>query len=385
MRAPLATVMVALVAAGVAWAEMGGVEFTRVRDVFLVPVEVNGVGPYPFILDLGIGDAVINTDVAEYLKLETSSATTVANETGEPVRAFVAPVDLVRLGEQALPLAKALVMDLAGFSQRLGMDVAGIMPGWFPGKELTLDFEQNRAILSDWVSGALHAAPGQLNVRMRVDEGPPTVHGLVNSKHLRAFVLDTTFAAVVGMPEAALRELGILREATPRLVVEPGPDDAPEPLGHTQIRLESLRVGAANIGDPVCTVLESGAQARIGLGFLQHFRVTFLMDKDVGVLSLEPRRTAVLRDPPIVGYGLSLAQYQDGLWRVCVAKGSPASRAGIASGDRIAAINGESMRDQPYAELAARLTAGDGDEIELGLRQRGDQGRTVRLAAKPLL
>jgi len=55
-----------------AHAQEGAVAFSVVRDKILTPVWVNGAGPYPFVLDLGIKQPVLSRIVADALGLKPS-------------------------------------------------------------------------------------------------------------------------------------------------------------------------------------------------------------------------------------------------------------------------------------------------------------------------
>jgi hypothetical protein len=367
-------------------AESVEVDCTLAGNAVLVPVDLQGVGPYPFILDAGTRDLVVNRDVAGYLKLDLSA--------DHGTTAFTAPLAAAGVGGTALPQDTTLVMDLSGFSERMGIRVAGILPACVPGKELTLDIVGNRLILSDLpeTAGETASAPARAEaLRALAAAVPPTVRGLINGQDLRTFVVDTTFAGAVGLPEWDLRELGLLRDDTAKLVIETPPaasEAPPSPwatlTGGMQIRLKALRVGAAQMDDPVCVVLEGREPPRIGLGFLRHFRARFALDAAGVSVRIERADAASVRDGPVVGCGISLVQCQQGFWRIAVACNSSAARAGIASGDPLVQVDGEDMRDQPYTVVLEGLAAEEGEPVEVTVR-RGDKDKTVRLVAERLL
>lgn len=380
-RVLLAWLVVVCAVAPVAGAEA---QFTRVRDVLLAPVHVNGVGPYPFVLDLGIREAVVNTDVAAYLHLGTGSEEGEQGEGKEAPSVAVAAVESLRVGEEVLPVATVLVMDLGGFEARLGQRVAGVLPGMLAGKRLTLDFEHEQVAFRDAGRDENRSKPGMRTVPIRFDRGCPEVSGLIDGKHLRPFVVDTTCAATVAMPEDVLRELKLLEADTPRLCLMPGPDGSSAPLGHTQIRLGELRLGGATVAEPVCVVLEAGGKARIGLGFLGHYCVTLGRDGGKGWLRLANAGDKRVSDPAIVGHGLTLASYRGGDWSVCVAAESPAARAGLVSGDLLVAVGGEEAKGRSYAEVMEKLSGAPGQETEVAVLHLGEE-KTVALTAERLL
>ena len=356
---------------------------TRVDGVLLVPVALNGQGPYQFMLDFEARQVVVDGDIAQSLSLGRSAVAMVENEAGDSAFASLSPIESLDVGGLRLPANEAMVMDLSGLKSRLGTPVAGILPGRITGKTLECDFQFGRLVVTDGAFGPAGQRAAD-TIKAQLDDGPPAVMALLNGEHSRPLALDPTFAGTLALSEAALEEMGVMKENTPRLSIERVPEDGPPPLGHTQVRIASLRVGTTEIAGPVCAVLDPTGRDRLGLGFLEHFRVTISQTESSGALWLERVGSGPLRAPAIVGYGLSLARFRDGFWHVDVAKGSPAARAGIAAGSALVRINGRIIKNLSYETLAARLAAGEGNEIELGLRH-GDEERTVELVAERLL
>jgi hypothetical protein len=217
------------------------------------------------------------------------------------------------------------------------------------------------------------------------ENGVPMVPLSVNESHVCSVALDTTFGGTVALPETILSDWGLLDASTPRLTVRPGPAGTPPPLGATQIRLEQIALGAASLKSPVCVVLGAGETARVGLAFLRHFQVVLDRYGDAGAVRLEaPGGTTPPADPPIVGYGIGLAQCRDGYWTVCVAADSPADRAGIVWGDSLVAVDNEDIKGQAYDVVTGRLSSSAGDTVEVEVLQFEGR-RRFELTAEDLL
>lgn len=379
-----------------AHAQEGTVTFSVVRDKILAPVWVNGAGPYPFILDLGIKQPVLSRIVADALGLKPSPPDQGQgqNLVGDPGGAPVVEIQELRSGEAASKPLQVLMMDLSPFKSTLGTEVAGIFSGREIGDELRLDFAAN-ALTVRPRSGEGSLPTDTRSVRLRVDENnQPVVSVLLDGKHVRSFLVDTTFGGALGMPEQALRDLGLLTDNTPHLAVEnlSTGDANSQPLSEKmQIRLKSVRVGSAEVQDPVCTVLPSTESPRLGLEFLKNFRTIF--DFEGKLLRLEHTGKLPIVAGPVSGCGLTPARFADGYWTVWVARDSPASKAGIQTGAILAEVNGKDLKDADYASVARRLTAEEGDvlSVTLGQAKGGSEGtpqgeqRTIALAAKRLL
>jgi len=365
-----------------------GVALSVIRDKVIAPVTVNGEGPYPFILDLGIEHPVLSREIAAALKPDAAPAepTQGPNPTGTQNAESVIEVQELRLGDAASRPGRALIMDLAPFKTTLGIEIAGLFSGRELGERVLIDFADNTISVRS-LSGDAPRPTDTRSVRLRLDErGQPVVSALIDGKHVRSFLVDTTFGGVMAMPKQALRDLGLFSDATPRLAAEPmhegGPDQAATLSEKMQIRLKSLRVGGAEIQRPFCSVLPSEESPRIGLGFLKYFRATF--DFEVELLQLEHKGALPIVCGPVVSCGLTPAWFAEGYWSVWVAKDSPAAKANIRSGTRLIEVNGTDLKDASYTEVAGKLAAEEGGTLSVTVLQGGET-RTTPLAVQPLL
>ena len=362
-------------AAATAGAATGGADqapFAIARNRLLLPGHVNETGPYLFILDLAAPQSVLDTAVAKYLQLQPSPTGTVL------VKSFQA-------GDLAPHSVEMAVTDLSPCLATLGTPVAGILRARDLGNTLELDFSGNSvAVSAEPLDGAPPAVAAE-----RGEDGELLVNALVNESHMCKCVLDLAFGGTVGVPERRLREWDLLQDSTPCLVIDKPPLASQQPDGDTQLRIKRLKLANREVLDPVCDVLPAGAQPKIGLGFLQHFLVR--LDLDNGVVRLErhpAKGESALREGPVVGFGVALAEMRGKQWTLWVARNSPASAAGLLSGALLLSINGKDTAGvttgMAYSELAGLLQAKPGGAITLAVQQ-GDDVRTVTLVAEKLL
>jgi hypothetical protein len=234
-----------------------------IRDKVIAPVIVNGEGPYSFILDLGIEHPVVSREIAAALKpvAVSTEPTQGPSQAGTQDSESAIEVQELRLGDAASKPGRALIMDLVPFKATLGIEIAGIFSGRELGERVLIDFAANTISVRS-LNGDAPSDTDTRSVRLHLDErGQPVVSGLIDGKHVRSFVVDTTFGGVMAMPEQALRDLGLLSDATPRLAVEPMPEGGPDQSAalseKMQIRLKNLRVGGAEIQRPLCSILPS--------------------------------------------------------------------------------------------------------------------------------
>jgi hypothetical protein len=121
----------------------------------------------------------------------------------------------------------------------------------------------------------------------------------------------------------------------------------------------------------------------LGYSFLRHFRIG--IDFAHRVLWLEP--SAVESDDHRNEYshpGLQLERDGESVRVVAVALRSPAAEAGIAAGDLLVSIDGESATAIPIVALARRLEGEPGSSVDLVMR-RGDREQRYRIVRRRLL
>lgn len=382
---PVLLLVLANVASLPLLAAEGTASFTVGHNKLEVAVWLEGVGPYPFMLDLAAERPTMDAAVAAYLNLPKDPAARLEarDAANRPVAAHVVHVKAFQFAGLPPRGAAFVAADLTPFARLLGGAVAGVFSGRELGSELAINFERNQLVLRDNASAALVSANEPRVIRLQAGQSAgPVVSGLVDGKHVWPFAIDTTFGGVMGVPERALEETGLLTAETTRLSVANPTDRAITPTGQTQIRLESLRIGGAKMLEPVCALLESTDTPRIGLGFLKHFRVTLNFEKNL--IRLEPTAPGPLKDPPVVGCGLTPAHYDGRHWTVWVAKQSPAGRAGLTSGGLLLEIDGKSMEGASGAEVSKGLEMKEGGHIEVAVLQSGET-RSATLIAEKLL
>ena len=132
----------------------------------VVPVRVNGLGPFPFLLDTGSSHTVVSESLAQQLGAAAVAKTVVSSPIGEDLRAVVR-LDRVELG----PLTAYAVMSSVVPDQALGQ--AGQQRGLLGQDVLaltryTLDFRDRRVI---WRDDRLDRSVHTISLRMTPSSG----------------------------------------------------------------------------------------------------------------------------------------------------------------------------------------------------------------------
>ena len=71
------------------------------------------------------------------------------------------------------------------------------------------------------------------------------------------------------------------------------------------------------------------------------------------------------------GVGVEVDLRDDAITVIAPIEGSPAERAGIRSGDRIVAVDGQGARGEPLDKLVRKLRGAPGTKVQIGVRRAG--------------
>lgn len=165
----------------------------------VVPVSINGRGPFRFIVDTGANHSTISPDLVRLLGLDTNtrSLLTLDGITGAAQVSYVS-IDRLQAGDltldnEALPVVWAPVM--GGADGILG--VAGMAQ-----KSLVIDFKRNRVAIAGHIDSSLRDQATRIH-GTRVSNGLIVLQTLVGGVHVAA-VLDTGSERTLG--NRALRD-----------------------------------------------------------------------------------------------------------------------------------------------------------------------------------
>ncbi|MHB1556307.1 MAG: S41 family peptidase [Isosphaeraceae bacterium] len=87
-------------------------------------------------------------------------------------------------------------------------------------------------------------------------------------------------------------------------------------------------------------------------------------------------------DGNFVGLGIELKQDKEGLRIIGVIRGGPAWEAGLQPGDIIVQVNGATLKGMGLDESANRLQGTEGSTVELGVRVKSSEVKSLRLVRR---
>lgn len=115
----------------------------------VVPVEINGEGPFPLVLDTGATLTCLDESLAERLGLPEARGRlgVGVGVGGEGGRMRLVEVESLRVGDATAEGLTACTLDLSGFGD-VGVDAQGLLGlNFLRSFRVTLDFQEERLLL----------------------------------------------------------------------------------------------------------------------------------------------------------------------------------------------------------------------------------------------
>jgi predicted aspartyl protease len=250
------------------------------QPLLLLPVEVNGRGPYEFILDTGAGTTLLTPELARSLGVK-STGTKQGQTAGGAVDVSLAVVDSLGVGDFKRTGIDVAILDLSRISQTVGAPIDGDLGyNFLRDFRLTIDFEAVELRFEN-PKRCEYFGPGPL-VELPMQLAHPAKPLILIEVHLNdrgpfQFAVDTGTSTTTISPRVA-RELDLSTNPI-------GPvTTAGMAISISAARLEALRVGPAMmrhldvlVGDFLGMLSQAvGKQLDgiVGYNFLRNFRVT---------------------------------------------------------------------------------------------------------------
>ncbi|HEY6250423.1 MAG TPA: retropepsin-like aspartic protease [Candidatus Angelobacter sp.] len=260
------------------------------RPLILLPVFVDGRGPFSFVLDTGAGPTLISNELADALALPRGEEQDGQGAVGKMIL-VKSELPSLTVGQETLESIPVSVTDLSFIGRADGARVDGNLGHSFLRHfAMTLDYATNALTLRRPIGGAERAL-GESEIAFQSPHADNTlvvVPVFVNDKGPYDFVLDTGASrTAISLKMAA--EFGLAAEKIIPLTGGGGSVNA------SQVRLSSLRVGAARQENLAAAAsdfltqlnatLGTTLQGIVGYNFLRHYRVT--LDYPRATLNLE--------------------------------------------------------------------------------------------------
>ena len=262
------------------------------QPLILLPVQVNGQGPFEFILDTGAGPTLLANELADSLGVARGEAKE-AMGAGGGLSVSLATLDSLTIGSERFEDVPVAITDLSAIAGAIRARVDGDL-GHSVLRHfiVTLDYPSSTLILTRSPEG-MSAPPSRpaefVAFRLAHPQKPLiVVPVVVNDKGPYEFAVDTGASTSV-VSSTLARELGLVTENIPSVTAGGGSVQA------ERSRLESVSVGGTRQQDlPVIVsdfltmlnrVIGVQLEGIVGYNFLRNYRVT--IDYPSALLSFE--------------------------------------------------------------------------------------------------
>jgi predicted aspartyl protease len=249
------------------------------QPLILLPVRVNDLGPFDFILDTGAGTSLLSSDLAKRLDIKTIGSKE-GQSAGGKVSVFLAKVHSLAVDETKVRDVDVGVVDLSHIGKTIGAQIDGDLGyNFLKDFRVTINYRDCEILLDDPKRVETRAPGARTQVPIRL-AGPAKplilVDAYANGSGPFQFAIDTGTSTTAITPQLA-RKLGV--ESSP---VGAGTTGG-APVDFFGGSLESFQVSGAkidNMGVIVADFFEtlSAAVGRkldgiVGYNFLRNYRV----------------------------------------------------------------------------------------------------------------
>jgi predicted aspartyl protease len=249
------------------------------QPLILLPVQVNGSGPFEFILDTGAGTSLLSSDLAKQLKVKIVGSKE-GQSAGGKVAVSLAKTESLAVGETELHDVDVGIVDLSHIGKTIGANVDGDLGyNFLKHFRLTIDYCNCEVRLDDpkRVENFGRSAKTEVPMRLASPAKPlilVDVHA--NGRGPFQFAIDTGTSTTAITPELA-KKFGIKSSPV-------GP--ATTGGAHVDVaggKLQSFQIGGAKIDNMAVVVADFfvmlsdaiGAKLDgiVGYNFLRNYKV----------------------------------------------------------------------------------------------------------------
>jgi predicted aspartyl protease len=254
-----------------------------VQPLILLPVEVNGQGPFEFILDTGAGTSLVSTELAQTLAIKILGSKE-GKSAGGAVSVSLGKVDSLAVAGLKLEQVDVGVVDLSQIGKAVGAKIDGDLGyNFLKHFRISIDYRQNEIRFDDpkrrEAAGRRSRAITEVAMRLASPAKPLIlVDVYANGAGPFQFVIDTGTSTTAITPELA-KQLGVASSPV-----------GPATTGGAQVNvtagtLQSFQVGDAKIDNANVIVADFFAMLSnavgtkldgiVGYNFLCNYRVAF--------------------------------------------------------------------------------------------------------------
>jgi predicted aspartyl protease len=250
------------------------------QPLILLPVAVNGEGPFGFILDTGAGTSLLSSELGQKLGIKVIGSKE-GQSAGGAVSVSLAKVDSLAIGSARLEDVDVGLVDLSHIGKTVGAQIDGDLGhNFLKHFRITLDYRANEIRFDDpkrFEPAGPSGAITEVAMRLASPAKPLLlVDVYANGRGPFQFALDTGTSTTAITPELA-KQLGVASAPIGAATTGGAPVDV------TAGVLQSFQVGGARINDSSVVVADFFAMLSnalgakldgiVGYNFLRNYKV----------------------------------------------------------------------------------------------------------------
>lgn len=362
----------------------GAVSFALIKNLVIIPVYINGKGPYNFILDTGVGPMIItDTSIVKGLDqtiLRPIKITGLGK--GAEIDALLSNEMNASVGRAGISYIPAAILkeDVLGLSNYVGTKISGLLGYYFFRSFIVkINYSSRRVVFS--VRDDKRKIKGEI-IPIQIINNKPYVNidldipglGTVSAKMVidngasHALSLETLNEKPFPVPADAISaNLGIGLSG---------------PISGNLSRVTSVKLGNFKFKNVIASypIYDDVAlrtyllnrNGNLGAEILSRFNITF--DYEGGFMYLKPNITFKRPfDHDMAGIEIYSGETKPTRFYVSrIESGSPADLAGIREGDEILTVNFTKTSSMDLDDLSKLLRSGDGKMVFFSLNRSGE-------------
>ncbi len=249
------------------------------QPLILVPVQVNNLGPFDFILDTGAGTSLLSTDLATKLDIKILGSKH-GQSAGGKVSVSLARIDSLAVGESRVNQMDVGVVDLGHIGKAISARIDGDLGyNFLKHFRITIDYLGCELRLEDpkrvesFVAGARTEVP----IRLANQAKPLVLVDIhCNGRGPFQFAIDTGTSTTAITPELA-KQLGL--KTSPAGAGTTGGAEVDFSAGslHTfqlgGVRIDNMAVVVADFFETLSAVVGAKLDGIVGYNFLRNYKV----------------------------------------------------------------------------------------------------------------
>lgn len=249
------------------------------QPLILLPVAVDGEGPFQFILDTGAGTSLLSSDLAKQLAVKITGSKE-GQSAGGKVSVLLARVDSLAVGETRLDGVDVGIVDLQHISKTVGAQIDGDLGyNFLKHFRLTIDYRRSEIRLDDpyRVEDFGKIAQTEMPIRLASPTKPLIlINVYANGRGPFQFAIDTGTSTTAITPELA-RELAVDGSAVGPVTTGAAHVEVKAGiLKSFQVggaRLDNLAVIVANFFEMLSNAVGAKLDGIVGYNFLRNYKV----------------------------------------------------------------------------------------------------------------